>query len=353
MRTLAVIGAGMIGREHVRFVHEAGNARLGAIVDPDPQARALAERLGVPHFDSHEHLLDRGGIDGAIVALPNAMHVPTAIALLDAGIPVLVEKPISDDVTSAHRLVTAARRTRVPVLVGHQRRHSPDIYGARQCVQSGQLGSLVAVNGLWFVRKHDSYFDAEWRRELGGGPFLINLIHDVDCFRYMVGDITSVMAISANHVRGFQVEDSAAVLLNFANGVVGTVILSDAVPSPWVWDMASGKAPYFPHTPADCFYLGGTKASLAVPSMEMWEHRPGGDWRDPLIRQRIPIDRTDPYRNQLAHFLDVIEGAAAPIVDAADGTRTLATTLAVARAARERCEVSVDDLLPADLQVQI
>lgn len=345
---LAVIGAGRIGREHARLINESRDATLGAIVDPEPAARVLAESYGVPYFANHEDILENRGIAGAVVALPNALHVPVATDLVAHDIGVLVEKPVADTLDSAYLLVEASRDASVPVLVGHQRRHSPDIAHARSCIVSDRLGRIVVVSGTCLMRKNDDYFDAGWRREPGGGPILINLIHDIDSFRFLLGEIVTVGAQSSNQVRGLEVEDSAAVILNFASGAVGTLVLSDAVPAPWCWDLNSGKAPFFPYTPADCYLIGGTEASLAVPTMKLWEHAAGGDWRSPLVHQRVPTDSSDPYENQLRHFVDVLEGRADPLIDAADGMRTLATTLAIVRSAETRDLIQVDDLVPAE-----
>jgi predicted dehydrogenase len=84
------------------------------------------------------------------------------------------------------------------------------------------------VAGLWLLKKPDDYFNVAWRRERGGGPILINLVHDIDSLRFICGEIVEVQASTSNKVRGFGVEDTAALLLKFANGAIGTVTVSDA-----------------------------------------------------------------------------------------------------------------------------
>jgi predicted dehydrogenase len=344
---VAVLGTGLIGSEHIRFIQGLGSTELVAISDLSMTGRDLAQKAGVPCFTDFNQLLEDIRPDTAIVALPNALHAPAALSCIRLGIPALVEKPLADTLTAAMRLVQASEAASVPILVGHQRRHSPDIAEARMAVQQGKLGQLVAISGIWFVRKHDSYFDTPWRRQEGGGPFLINLIHDIDCFRFICGEIASVQAMASNRIRSFPVEDTAALIMRFQNGAVGSMVLSDAVPSPWAWDLASGQAPYFPHTPADCYYIGGTAASLAVPSMEMWGHQNGGDWRDPLVHQRLPVEGSNCYVNQLRHLVDIVRSGAKPLCDARDGMLTLAATLAVNVAAREGRSVDVAEIIGA------
>ena len=181
-----------------------------------------------------------------IVASPNVLHVAMALDCVERGIPALVEKPVADTVVSARRLCNAVQRSGVPVLVGHHRRHNPIIKTVREQIAGGLIGQLTAVVGLWLLKKPDDYFDVAWRRERGGGPILINLIHDIDNLRFICGEIAEVQALTSNKVRGFAVEDTAALLLRFANGAIGTVTVSDATPAPWSWELASGENAAYP-----------------------------------------------------------------------------------------------------------
>ncbi len=343
---LVVIGAGLIGREHCALIMEHSNADLVGVADVSRDGRRYAESIGAPHFDDYQQMLDKTKPDGAIVALPNVLHVSAGSDCLARGIACLVEKPIADTVRSARKLVEAVETCNVPVLVGHHRRHSPDIREARRIIGDGVLGNLVAVNGMWLADKPDDYFQADWRRKAGGGPLLINLIHDIDCLRYIVGEIESVRAFTSNAVRGFDVEDTASIALRFENGVLGSFLISDAVASPYSWEVTSGQALYFPHQPGDCFYFGGRKGSLAVPSMTIWRHDGAQkNWQDPLVGQPAVLDGSRAYQNQINHFLEVVAGDAQPVVSARDAMMTLAATLAIETAAREDRTVTLQEML--------
>ncbi|RWX81856.1 Gfo/Idh/MocA family oxidoreductase [Neorhizobium lilium] len=340
------MGAGLIGREHAALLRANPRAQLVGIADVSEAGKSFADGLGIPHFTDVGEMLDAIKPDGAIIALPNVLHVDAAVACIERGIPSLVEKPIADTLEAAMRLVEATERTRVPVLIGHQRRHSPDISKAKRMVGEGALGRLVAVNGMWMADKPESYFDVEWRRQAGGGPLLINLIHDIDCLRFICGDIDNVMAFTSNAIRNFEVEDTASVSLQFASGTLGTLLMSDAAVSPFNWDTAAGQALYFPHQPGNSYFLAGTKAALALPGMDLWRHEPEtGNWQDPLVRQHVSLDGSKAYENQLNHFLDVTAGKAKPLISARDGMVTLATVLAIARAGQEKRPVAVSEML--------
>ena len=161
--------------------------------------------------------------EGVIVATPNQVHVENGLECVAAGVPVLVEKPIADDVASAIRLVEAAEARGVPLLVGHHRRHNPMIQAAKRAIEAGRLGAVLAVHGFCWFFKPDDYFDVSWRREKGAGPVLVNLIHDVDNLRYLCGEIVAVHAFESNAVRKHAVEETAVIALRFSSGVLGTV----------------------------------------------------------------------------------------------------------------------------------
>src|SRR5437762_3380835 len=200
------------------------------------------------------------------------------------------------------------------VLVGHYRRYKPMIKAVKEDIASGQIGQPTAVVGLWLLKKPDDYFDVAWRRELGGGPVLINLVHDIDNLRFIFGEIVQVQALVSNKVRKFAVEDTAALLLKFANGAIGTVSVSDATPAPWSWELSSGENAAYPRQNQPCYLFAGTKGSLAVPTMQLWSY-PGQDGRyAPLTYAELKAASFDPLVEQLRHFLAVIARREKPLI---------------------------------------
>lgn len=331
---LAIVGLGMFGQRHAATIRANADCTLVAVADPTDAAAKAASALAIPIWADSAQMLDAAKPDGVIVATPNAMHVPAAMAAVERRIPVLVEKPIAETVASARALCDAARRASVPILVGHHRRYNPVIEKAREIVRGGGIGRLVAVNAMFLIRKPDDYFDIGWRREAGGGPILINLIHDIDNLRYIAGEIDDVQAFTGNVVHGFAVEDSAALAMRFANGAVGAAVVSDATPAPWSWELTSGEAAMYPNYDDNCYWFAGTEGSLTVPRLEHWRYDEAPGWTAPLRRARIGVEVADPQVRQLAHFLRVIRGEESPRIDGDDATRTLAATLAITAAAR-------------------
>lgn len=332
--TVALVGAGAIGRLHAERCRTHPDVRLAAIADPAPAARAAADRAGVPWFEDAQPMLDAVRPGAVIVATPNATHLPIARACIARGLPLLLEKPIAATVDDARALCEAAEAASVPLLVAHHRRHNPIQRRARELVAAGALGRPVAANVMAVWLKPDSYFEHAWRREPGGGPVLINLIHDIDQLRFVFGEVIEVQAMASHGVRGFVVEDTAAVMLRFANGALATLVASDAAPSPWDWDLNAGEAPHYPQQGVQTLFLCGTEASLSLPGLQLWRYdgRPG--WHEELSVHRCAPHAADPYHEQLRHFRAVAEGREAPLCGGRDALRTLAVALAVLESAR-------------------
>jgi predicted dehydrogenase len=238
-----------------------------------------------------------------------------------------VEKPIADSMGAAAQLVQLERETGVPVLVGHHRRHNPIVQRARQWIAQGRLGRVVTATALATFFKPAAYFDVPWRRSPGGGPVLINLIHDIDMLLHLLGDVRSVQARSSNAVRQFEVEDCAAAVIEFASGALATVCVSDTAAAPWNWDLCAGEQDAYPQQPVQSHFFMGTEGSLSLPDLSLWHYRGERHWHRELSREQTPVHRHDVYARQLEHFIDVIAGRSASLCSAAEGARTLQATL--------------------------
>ncbi len=328
---IAVIGAGLIGRKHIDLVSNAG--WLSAIVDPDPAAKILAETCGVNWFHTVQDCFESDIPDGAIIATPNQLHVQHGLDCVNSGVPVLIEKPIADLSAAATALVRAADDKGVPILVGHHRRHNPLIKAAKSAIENGQLGDIVAVHAQFWLYKPNDYFSVQWRSQKGGGPVFINLIHDIDLLRHLCGEVISLQAMESNGARGFEVEDTAVILMRFENGALGTVTVSDSVVAPWSWELTSGENPAYSKTPMSCYKIGGSQASLALPDMSMWKHEGERSWWAPIEQGSSPFMQADPLEIQLQHFKEVIEGNTSPLVSGHEGVQTLRVVEAIKLAA--------------------
>jgi predicted dehydrogenase len=334
---IAVAGAGLIGRRHIEEIDAGSSAELASIVDPGPGAPEVAGKFGVPLYRSLAEMFETDRPDGVVLATPNRLHVDGGLESVAARVPVLVEKPIGHTVEGARRLVEAAEAAGVPLLTGHHRNYSPIMSRAREVVRSGVLGAIVAVAGTALFYKPDDYFDVGdgWRRRPGGGPILLNLIHEINNLQSLVGDVVRVQATTSSATRGFEVEDTAAMILTFASGALGTFLLSDTAASPRSWEQTSlENTTYAAYPDEDCYHLAGTRGSLSVPTMRLRVYEGERSWWEPFETSMLEVERSDPLANQIAHFADVIRGEVGPICSGRDGLASLLVLDAVVESAR-------------------
>ncbi|MEF0942699.1 Gfo/Idh/MocA family protein [Rhizobium sp. BR 362] len=333
-KKIAVMGAGLIGTRHIEGVLAEPRTTLAAVIDPSDAARDATRANSLPWFASLPEALAESRPDGIIIATPNRLHVAHALEAIAYGIPALIEKPIADHAEEAANLVRAADAAGVPILIGHHRRYNPIIGEAKRILESGRLGTILVAHGSFWAAKPADYFKIEWRRQPGAGPAFINLIHDVDLFRFLLGEVESVHAMESSAARNYEVEDTAAVLLRFVNGTLATLTASDAASSPWSWEMTSGENPVFPQQRQTCYQIGGTTGALAIPELKLWEYAGAPDWLQPLRAERVSVTPADPLMLQLRHFCDVIEGRAAPLVSGEEGLATLRVVEGIKASAR-------------------
>lgn len=342
---IAVAGAGYIGRAHMDVIQASESCQLSAIVDPAPAAAELAQQLHLPLYRDLTELIKRDRPDAVVLATPNQLHLAHASQCMAAGLPILLEKPIAPTVKEAQELVQRAADTGAKVLIGHHRAHSPIMAQARELISEGRLGAVVAVVGSAMFFKPDHYFvDGPWRSEPGGGPILLNMIHEVHNLRMLCGEIVAVQAFASHATRGFAVEDTVAINLRFASGALGTFLLSDTAASARSWEQTSQENKAYPsYGDEDCYVIAGTFGSLAVPTMRLKSYAKAEDrsWWKPFEQDVVATVREDPLARQIEHFAQVVRGEAEPIVSALDGLRNLLITEAIVEAAHMGATIDI------------
>lgn len=347
--TVAIVGAGLVGVQHIDAIRRASNVELAAIVDTSDVAHRMASDLNVDFFQSLDELFKHRKVDGAILSTPTPLHVEQGIQCIEAQCPVLIEKPIAVSAKDAQALVIRGNERGIPVLVGHHRRHNPIIQKAHALIKSGEIGDVRSAQGTCWLYKPEDYFEtAPWRTKKGAGPISVNLVHDIDSMRYLLGDVTRVQATAAKSARGYENEDVAAAVLTFSSGVIGTISVSDTIVSPWSWELSAGENPAYPVTSESCLLIGGSRGSLSIPDLTVWSHQGRRSWWEPISATSYPHASSEPLVNQIEQFAEVIAGNAEPLVSAYEGMKTLQVVEAIQRSAEQLQAVDIEDFELAD-----
>ncbi|KNG95626.1 Gfo/Idh/MocA family protein [Pseudaestuariivita atlantica] len=319
MTRILVMGGGLIGMRHAQAIAAHPRATLAGLVDPNP---ALVAPGGAPRFNDIADV--DMPVDGVIIATPTGLHAPHAEAAADRGWPALIEKPVAGTRKDAARVIAAARR--VPILIGHHRRYHASLDTLRDAV-TGRIGTPVTATLIWAMRKPDPYYQGNWR-SAGGSPVMINLVHDIDVLRFVMGEITGIVALPGRRLRGSDRIESGAVALQFASGATGAISFADTAPSPWGFEAGTGENPNIGTTGQDMMWITGTEGGVSFPSLTLWS---GTEWAHPATPERLDAPATVPLDAQLDHFLDVIVGAP-PRISAEDGAATLDIALKIEEA---------------------
>lgn len=227
-----VIGVGGMGRQHAQRVAsgEVPGLVLTAVADRKPASCAAFP--GVRAFASGEELIASGACDAVLIATPHYSHTTLGLAALEAGLHVLVEKPISVHVADARRLVAALRGGAQVFAAMFNQRTDPFFQRIRELVRGGALGELRRVQWTitnWF-RPHAYYASGSWRATWageGGGVLLNQAPHNLDLFQWICGQPVRVRAhCRFGHYHPIEVEDDVTAYVEFANGATGTFITS-------------------------------------------------------------------------------------------------------------------------------
>jgi predicted dehydrogenase len=294
---LALIGAGQFGRNHARVIHESERARLAFVVDTDAaRAAEVAAQYGAqPLADAREVI---GQVDAAVLAVPTTAHEEIGCMLLDAGIDVLVEKPIAPDLASATHLIdTAERRGRI-LQVGHLERFNPAVAELER----------RATLPLFFEVHRLNLFSP---RSLDVDVVLDLMIHDVDVVLGLTRAEPVEIRAAGVHILSQKV-DIANVRLQFENGCIANLTASR------ISTERVRKLRLF--QPGQYLSLDYTRQDLAIFSV--------GANRQ-IGFEQAPVAKAEPLKLQLEAFLDAVSTRNSPKCSGAAARLTLKVALSI------------------------
>ncbi len=339
---ISVVGIGLMGLQHIKAINKSKLCTLHSIVEIKKNESLFKKKLNIPVYNSIEYLIKQNKPDAVIIATPNSLHEKQTIKFLKLKIPVLLEKPISDKITSAKKIIKAAKITRTPLLIGYHRRHNSIINVVKTIIKSGKLGRIVSANIIFWIYKHKKYFEEDWRISKGGGPLGINLVHDLDTICYLLGPITYVQAFTSNKIRKHKVEDTASVNLIFKSGALCTINISDTIVSPWSYELTAGENPAYPITNQSSYFIGGTKGSIKFPNIKIWYYKNERSWWNFIESKKVKTNKSyDTLINQINHFSKVVQKKIKPKVSGEDGLISLKIFDAITKSANSGKKIKI------------
>jgi predicted dehydrogenase len=224
---IALLGTGWVMDFHARAVAAHPGAEAVAAANwREPSLRRLAERHAIPRTTTDWRALAADPrVDAAVIATPNGLHAEQAVAFLEAGKHVLVEKPMARTLAEADAMVAAAHGSGARLMVAHCWRFHADVRALRARVAAGELGEVVKTRGYGV---HARWGPSGWFTdpELAGGGALLDMgVHAIDTARYLLGDPQPLRVCAAVGTRygSYQVDDDAVLLIGWSNGTTSVV----------------------------------------------------------------------------------------------------------------------------------
>jgi predicted dehydrogenase len=289
---VAIVGFGRIADTHLEAWKANEGVEVTSVVDDSPLSRERARSLGMTAYSSVEELVKSEKLNAVSICSPPSFHPSHAIALLDAGVPVLCEKPLAVDLASAQELIDGAARSGVEFQLATKFRHVPDIRKARDLIRHGIIGDPLTFH-VEFSGMTDMSNRWNSRTSLSGGGVLIdNGCHAVDTVRFLLSGIVKIQGVPLRPVQNLPVEDSAMMLATTECGATGKITLS--------WSMKSWSDYYIS--------IQGTRGMIQIGWKKSYLH----------VEGESPVEIGNGYSKLGAHkrmmgmFRDLVEGSNEP-----------------------------------------
>jgi predicted dehydrogenase len=296
-----VLGLGAIAQVvHLPVLAEIPDVELVAVCDTDkPKAKAIASRFGIPHvFETDEAVYASDLVDALVICTPSHLHEPQAIAALQGGKHVLVEKPLALSADACARVVAAADKAQRVLMVAMNNRFRPDSLALKPFVDGGELGDVFLARGAWLNRKV-RIARPTWRHRkatAGGGAMMDLGVQTLDLAMWLL-NFPPVKSICTHFhtTEGMEVEDSAAIVVRLQNGGGITLTVS--------WSLVADRDRHY-------MRLLGTKGSGAISPLGVFKEMEHGlhDVTPSVASARENVYTTS-YRAELSHFAAACRGA--------------------------------------------
>lgn len=271
---VGVIGTGAMGQHHVRIYSEMDVELVGIADTNEKRVRELANQFNTEAFTNYRNLLSND-LDAVSIAVPTTLHKEAALAAIEYGIHLLVEKPIADSLESADEIIHAANDAGLKLMVGHIERFNPAVMKLKEIIDSGELGKIVSIS----TRRVGPYNPRI--RDVG---IIIDIgTHDIDVISFLYDKkVNSVYAIAGSDIHTF--EDHASILLRYDENKAGII------ESNWLT----------PHKIRKLTAIG-LKGVAYLDYMEQTVELHDEEW----IR-KAKVERSEPLKNELKYFIDAV-----------------------------------------------
>ncbi len=309
---VAVIGVGVMGKNHARVYSELENSNLVAICDNNEQVgKEIADKFNTKFYSDVKEMLDNENIDAISICVPTKLHKETALIVINKKIHVLVEKPVATTIEEAKEIIDEAEKNNVKLMVGHIERFNPIIMELKKRVKNNELGKVFLVKSERF-----SPFP---KRVIDVGVTIDLSVHDIDIMQHLLeSEVKSVYGINSQKIHSSH-EDLMTSILKFKNGTVGITSCNWITPKivreiTVIGEKGMFKADYLTQE------LHFFKNEFTDRYID-WEKRRLNVIPGDAIK--VDIEKKEPLKNELQSFIGCIIDDSSPAITGQDGLESL------------------------------
>jgi UDP-N-acetyl-2-amino-2-deoxyglucuronate dehydrogenase len=312
----AIIGCGHIANKHIEAINKIQGAKLTALCDSNPATlNEMREKLDVTCFLDLSEMFEKAPeIDVVCICTPSGLHTKHAVAAIQAGKHLIIEKPIALTLEDIDTIMDAAAKNQLKIAVMHPNRFRPAIQKLKHALNEGLFGKLSHVNATVRWNRNQAYYDqSAWRgtKAMDGGVLMNQAIHSLDLLGWLIGPVVEVKAMIDTRIRHIEAEDVAVAALKFSNGALGIVEASTTIYEKNLEETISvfGERGYA--------VIGGATANWI-------KHWSCSDWSPEEVGQWIREVEQDPFgisghQYIIQDMVTAIHEDREPIVSAVDG----------------------------------
>jgi predicted dehydrogenase len=320
---VGLAGLGSMGRNHLRILAGRDDIRLVAVADPiEPTLAGALAQTGAQGFAEPLAMIAEAELDAVVIAAPTTAHVPLALAAIERGIAVLVEKPLAATVEDGMRIVEASRARGVPVQVGHVERFNPAVLELGRLIDEGWLSTIYSI-----ASRRAGPFPARIR-DVGVTVDLAT--HDADILSWIAGERPSrVYGETAQRIHATN-EDLLFGLLQFPSGATGMLDVNWLTPAKRRQLVVVGEEGMF-----ELDYL--TQRLTFTRATDTTNPRLIGGYAPTFEGEvvELPVASAEPLASELDAFLGIVRAGGRPVVDAEDGLWAVAIATSLLEAAAD------------------
>lgn len=222
----ALIGCGRIAERHAEQMRKWGQIVAVCDIIPD-RMEAYARQDGANTYPTIDQLLAvERNLDLVVICSPNFLHAPQSIMALDHGFHVLCEKPLSINTNDAKNMIRSAEANNKSLFVVKQNRYNPPVKALKQLINSGHIGKINSFQINCFWNRPEAYYQDSWRgkRNMDGGILYTQFSHFIDLMAWMLGEVKSTHALTANYLHPqIEIEDAGVICFEMQSGAIGTM----------------------------------------------------------------------------------------------------------------------------------